>query len=248
MLAPTPGRLRYLVVIVGLLAGLTGCAVEHASSVTPEGLLTVLGPFPGFSPSDLPGDWTLESNGDITEKQLGVITRDGLPALRISNGKAPFIIVRRTKAMVLTTPYLSWSWNIQSPSAPGFHPVRIIVGFHGGNPTGRSWGGQVFKFFGNPLPPHDRALSLTWGESALQRGTMDLSQRETPGAAPRYTVRGGRENADTWWLETVDLADLYAKAWPDDDISHTHITFIGIAAAGGRPPAPAYVSGILLSR
>jgi len=240
----TPGKLGLVVLATVMLAG---CSVERAS-MTPEGLLAVLGPAPGFSPVELPGDWALESKGKLSEQQLRTDTKDGVPALRISNGENPFIVVRRTQAMLLSTPYLSWSWNIEPPSAPGFHPVRVIVGFHGGDPASGSWGGQPFKWLGTRLPPHDRALSLTWGESALQRGALDLPRDSTDRAAPRYTVRGGRENAGTWWLETVDLADLYKRAWPGDDANRAQIMFIGIAAPGDRPPAPAYISGILLSR
>ncbi len=239
-----PGAFGLAVLIT---ISLTGCTLERAS-VTPEGLLTVLGPLPGFSTDELPDDWALESDGDIGRQQLRVVTKDGLPALRIANGKSSFIVVRRTKAMLLSTPFLSWSWNIEPPSAPGFHPVRVIVGFYGGNPASGSWGGQPLQRLGSRLPPHDRAISLTWGESALQRGALDLPTGSSARAAPRYTVRGGRENAGTWWLETVDLAELYARAWPDDDASRAQIMFIGIAAPGGRRPAPAYISGILLSR
>ncbi len=240
--------LSVLALTTALCGGLlTSCTVERAT-MTPEGLLSVLGPFPGFSPVELPGDWALESDGDIDEQQLRVVTKDGLPALRIANGEDSFIVVRRTRAMLLSTPYLSWSWNIDAPSAPGFHPVRVIVGFHGGDPASGSWDGQPFTGLGSRLPPHDRAISLTWGESALQRGSLDLPGKSAGRAAPRYTVHGGRENAGSWWLETVDLADLYGRAWPGDDADRAQIMFIGIAAPGGRPPAPAYVSGILLSR
>ncbi len=243
-----PGKVGLVVLATTVLGGLlAGCTVERAAA-TPEGLLAVLGPIPGFSPVELPGDWALESDGDIDDRQLRVVTRDGLPALRVSNGEDAFIVVRRTQAMLLSTPYLSWSWNIEPPSASGFHPVRVIVGFHGGDPASGSWGGQPLKWLGTRLPPHDRAISLTWGESALQRGTLDMSQGTDGRTAPRYTVRGGRENAGTWWLETVDLADLYARAWPADNSERAQIMFIGIAAPGKRAPAPAYISGILLSR
>ena len=234
MTPPIPGILHRMVLTAGLVAGITGCTVERAA-VTPEGLLEVLGPLPGFSPVELPGDWAMESSGDITKDQLHVITKDGLPALRVSNGENAFVIVRRTQAMLLSTPYLSWSWIIDPPSTPGFHPVRIIVGFHGGAPESGSWGGQPFKRLGTSLPPHDRAISLTWGESALQRGTLDLSQAATARSAPRYVVRGGRENAGTWWLENVDLADLYSRAWPTDEPSRAQIMFIE-----APPPAAAH--------
>jgi len=243
-----PGtRIKTAMMILLALIIAPGCAVEQAS-VAPEGLLNVLGPFPGFSPVELPGDWAIEKDGSLDESQLQIVTKEGVPSLKVINGEDSFIVVRRTQAMMLATPFLSWSWNIEPPSATGYHPVRIVVGFYGGDPESRSRGSQPFRWLGSSLPAHDRALSLTWGESALQRGGLSQAPEDGKRAAPRYTVRGGRENAGSWWLETVDLSDLYRRNWPKDDNSETQIVFIGIAAAGERPPAPAYVSGIVLSR
>ncbi|HER27256.1 MAG TPA: DUF3047 domain-containing protein, partial [Rhodospirillales bacterium] len=229
MSARMVGKCALLLLGSVLIGGLlSGCTAPRAA-MTPEGLLAVLGPVPGFTAAQLPDDWVVESNGEISQQQLRVVSKDGVQALRIANGKNAFIVVRRTQAMLLSTPFLSWSWNIEPPSAPGFHPVRVIVGFHGGNPASGSWGSQPLKWLGSRLPPHDRAISLTWGESALQRGVFEISQAIDARAAPRYTVRGGRENAGTWWREDVDLADLYARAWPGDDVGRAQIMFIGIA-------------------
>ena len=91
-------------------------------------------------------------------------------------------------------------------------------------------------------------MRLTWGESALQRGTFTVPPPGSANEAPRYTVRGGRENAGAWWLETVDLSDLYRQIWPQDDSARAQVVFIGITASARRAPAPAYVSDITLSR
>jgi len=230
-----------------MLLILAGCAVKQAN-VAPEGLLSVLGPFSGFSPVDLPDDWAVEKNGTLDESHLQIITKDGVPSLKITNAEESFVVVRRTKAMMLATPFLSWSWFIEPPSTPGYHPVRLVIGFYGGDPASRSRGSEPFRWLGSSLPAHDRAISLTWGESALQRGTLAAPPSGSTNAAPRYTVRGGRENAGSWWLETVDLSDLYRQVWPRDDGAKAQVVFIGIAAAAGRAPAPAHVSGIILSR
>lgn len=230
-----------------MLSGLSACAVPQAS-VAPEGLLQVLGPFPGFSPVELPGDWAIEKQGSLDESQLQVVNKQGIPSLRVTNGADSFVVVRRTRAMMLATPFLSWSWNIEPPSAPGYHPVRLVVGFYGGDPESPSRGSQPLRWLGSALPAHDRALSMIWGESALQRGTLSPPVEAEARAAPRYSVRGGRENAGSWWLETVDLSALYQRSWPKDDAVEVQIVFIGIAAAGERPPAPANIAGIILSR
>ena len=245
-------KILWIFLKVTTLAGvilliLSGCAVKQAN-VAPEGLLSVLGPFPHFSPEDLPDDWAIKKNGSLDVSQLRIVTKDGMPSLKITNAQDSFIVVRRTKAMMLATPFLSWSWFIELPSTSGFHPVRMVVGFYGGDPTNRGGGGQPFKWLGSSLPDHDRAMSLTWGESALQRGTLAAPPPGSHNAAPRYTVRGGRENAGSWWQETVDLSDLYRQTWPQDDSARAQIVFIGIAAAAGRAPSPAHVSGITLSR
>ena len=230
-----------------MLLILPGCTVKQAN-VAPEGLLTVLGPFPGFSPRDLPDDWAIEKNGSLDVSQLRIVIKDGRPSLKITNAEDSFIVVRRTKAMMLATPFLSWSWFIEPPSTSGDHPVRMVIGFYGGNQASRSESRQPFRWFGSSLPIHDRAISLTWGESALQRGTLAGPPTGSTNAAARYTVRGGRENAGSWWLETVDLSHLYRQIWPQDDSAKAQIVFIGIAAAAGRAMAPAHVSGITLSR
>jgi len=247
MTFPRATALTWAALTWAALTGLAGCAVEQAT-VAPSGLLEVLGPFPGFSPVELPGDWAIEKDGGLDEIQLQVVTKQGVPSLKVINGEDSFVVVRRTRAMMLASPYLSWSWNIDPPSAPGYHPVRLVVGFYGGDPQSPSRGSEPLRWLGSALPAHDRALSLTWGESALQRGDLSSAPDDDRRAAPRYTVRGGRENAGAWWLETVDLSDLYRQSWPNDIQGDTRIVFIGIAAAGGRPPAPAHVSGIILSR
>ena len=234
-------------IITAVLLLLTSCGGKPSTVIAPEGLLAVLGPFPGFSATDIPGDWTVE--GDTpSEHQFTVVNKAGVPALKIINGEEPFIVVRRIRAMMLATPFLSWSWNIEPPSTTGYHPVRLVVGFYGGDPESPSRGSEPLRWLGSDLPAHDRALSLTWGESALQRGTLSPPPESDNRAAPRYSVRGGRENAGSWWLETVDLYDLYHRSWPKDDAGKTQVVFIGVAAAGNRPPAPAYISGIVLSR
>ncbi|NQU58915.1 MAG: DUF3047 domain-containing protein [Rhodospirillales bacterium] len=241
------GSIKAAVLGLAALMWLAGCTVQQAS-VAPEGLLQVLGPFPGFSPVELPDDWAVEKEGGLDESQLQIVDKEGIPSLKVTNGVDSFIVVRRTRAMMLATPFLSWSWNIEPPSTSGYHPVRLVVGFYGGDPESPSRGSEPLRWLGSTLPAHDRALSMTWGESALQRGTLSPPPEADLRAAPRYSVRGGRENAGSWWLETVDLSDLYQRSWPKDDAGKTQVVFIGIAAAGGRPPAPAHVAGIILSR
>ncbi|HEB79560.1 MAG TPA: DUF3047 domain-containing protein [Rhodospirillales bacterium] len=232
--------------IAGLAAVLSSCAAgQRAATVAPNGQLEVLGiaaRAPGFSPNDLPENWVFEGSGDVVKTQIAVVEKEGVKALKVMNSNDGFIVARRTKAMMLATPYLTWAWNMD-PHGSGRHPVRVVAGFNGGARND----GSPRSRLGSALPPHDRALAVIWGESALQRGTLTKPSRGRR-AAPLYTIRGGRENDGTWWLETVDLSRLYADVWPDDRQGAVEVVFIGVAAAGGRKPTAAYISEIKLSR
>jgi len=233
---------------LALLAGLAmnlGCAVER-TSVEPEGRLEVIAPLIANSLRILPADWAVEGPGDIAGERLSVTELGGVPALRITNGEDSFAIVRRIQAMLLATPYLNWAWNMGTYGG-GLHPVRLVVGFHGGNPEEGSWGSQPFAWLGTSLPPHDRSLAIVWGDSALMRGALALPDGERP-AVPLYTARGGRENTGQWWLEDADLSALYARAWPGDEMERVQVVFIGIAATAGNPQAAAHISEVVLSR
>jgi hypothetical protein len=229
--------IRFLALAIVLLGG---CAVPRTVLEPDGGQIEILGPAPGFSPDILPASWVIEGNPG----QVSAVDKDGVPALRIASASNGFVLARLTRARLLATPYLSWAWNMDSDGTAA-HPVGLVVGFHGGNPQGPEWGGAAWYRLGTALPLHDRRLTINWGAAALQRGSFD-DHAENSGH--RYIQRGGRENTGSWWLETVDLADLYARAWPEDDPGRVGIVFIGIAAQAAETPAQAHVSGILLSR
>jgi hypothetical protein len=223
--------------IAALALLVTACTKPPATTIALSGQMDVLGPVPALEPNPIPRDWVTQ--GTPTPGQLTVVERDGVPALKVINGATSIITVKPAVASLLATPYFSWAWNME-PQKDGPHPVRLVVGFVGGNPGTRAKGA---------LPPHDRALSIVWGLSALQRGSINLPQ-STKGrqAAARYIARGGQENTGTWWFETIDLSDIYRRTWPNDDAGQVQITFMGIAAAPGQTPTKGYVSGLRLSR
>jgi hypothetical protein len=244
----TTKLLHKLAIFVGVMwLILSGCSVKEAN-IAPEGLLSVLGPSPSFSPEDLPTDWVINKNGNLKKSQLRIVNKAGKRSLKITNAEDPFIIVRRINAMMLATPFLSWSWLIEPQSPSDDHPVRIVIGFYGGDPRSRIARNRSFRWLGNPLPKHNRLINFTWGESALQRGTLKTPTPDKLNIEPAYTVRGGRENTGSWWLETVDVSTLYRQIWPEDNTASVRIVFIGIAAVDGSVIAPAHISGITLSR
>ena len=234
-------QIRILALAIVLLVG---CAVPRTVLEPDGGQIRILGPMPGFSTDTLPTSWVVEG----TPGQASVVEKDGVLALRLANGSCGFVLARLTRARLLATPYLSWAWNM-APHGGATHPVGLVVGFHGGNPQGPGRGGETWRWLGTALPLHDRRLTIVWAAAALKRGSFDDRAEVT---RPRYIQRGGRENTGSWWLETADLADLYARAWPEDDRGRVGIAFIGFAIAPAEAPigtpAVAHVSGILLSR
>ncbi len=229
-------------------AALTSCAADR-STVSPEGRLPVLGPGPAFAISHGNDGWIIEGDRAAVDRRVRVATFAGVPALRVASGQESFIMVRATDAHLLATPYLSWAWNMEDPG-DRVHPVGLVVGFAGGIREPPSWASQQWSRIGTALPRHDRMLLLTWGRTALERGSL-LAPQDAVRGAPSYRPRGGSENALNWWLETADLASLYAQSWPDDQIDTVRVSFIGVAAASDHPagrPVAGHISGILLSR
>lgn len=223
---------------------LTACASKTPftpSQPSPEGHLTIMGSASSFNLDAPPADWIVSGGEKGAPSAIANVTRDGLLALELKSGPKHVIAVRRTNAMMLATPFLSWKWHLSNHRA-GIHPVRLVVGFQGGAPEDVETGSQ-----GRNLPPHDRAIALIWGDTALRRGSLSLPPLERPYETPLYTVRGGRENTRKWWSEAIDLSDLYTKAWPDDQRRNVRITFIGLAAAPTQKTVRGRISGILLT-
>lgn len=221
-----------------------GCQSPQAA-VSPEGEIAILDNLTmPLAPGSLPEDWVVDGPRDLLQGRLSRSFLDGYPALRVESGPTGFAAVRRTRAILLATPYLTWAWNAE-PHGPKGHAAYLLVGFKGGRGDGRSLGGL---WPGGDLPEHDRLLAIAWGGSALQRGALHLAHEGQTGEPARYTARGGRENAGIWFREAVDLQDLYGRAWPGDDRNAVRIVFVGVAAAAGQLAAAMNFSGIMLAR
>lgn len=242
-------------VLSALALVLTSCVSATQQAVipdqpSPEGRLAVMGPDRSFNLDAPPRDWIISGgDGSAPSSSISSVMRDGVPALELKSGSKRVIAVRRVNAMMLATPFLSWSWHL-SNHGEGIHPMRLIVGFHGGVPADTERGAPAdtrLNSQGDGLPPHDRALALVWGDTALRRGSLSLPPAQKPFQAPIYTVRGGRENTRKWWLEHVDLSALYTKAWPNDHRAHARIAFIGLASAPTSTVVRGRISGILLT-
>lgn len=233
-----------IVLALAAVLAVAACAAPravHVESADGADNLDILAPLPGFTPALLPAGWMIGGAAEAAREGITVVEIDGVPALKVVSGKQDFVLVRRTRAVLLATPYLSWAWNVEDHGG-GLHPITLVIGFLGG-----TQGSRPLTLLGKALPPHDRTLTIAWGDSALNRGSLTPVSADKPGMG-LYVAKGGRENAGSWWLETVDLSQIYARAWPGDDIGRARVAFIGLAAAGGPVPTAAHISGVKLSR
>ena len=127
-----------------LLIGFLGACAEQKKTTTvqPEGNLPVLDTggalSTGLAIGVLPQDWAVSGPAGIVKKRVSVVIQNGVKALKVETGLERFSIVRRTRAMLLATPYLNWSWNL-SPHGPGTHPIRLIIGFRSGAKIAKTW-------------------------------------------------------------------------------------------------------------
>ena len=228
-----------LAILMGI--GVSGCALSQAE-VGPEGTLEVFS-LTSLGPGrTLPKDWVIEADaGGNPRRNIEVETPPGGATLTLRTGAPRFVMARRTKATLLASPYIGWSWRMTA-QAGATPDIRMIIGFHGGNPESRSWGSEPFAHLGTSLPPFDRAITILWGQSALERGSFSTA---TP--IPEYVARGGAEHLEKWWTDNLDLADLYRKAWPNDRVERTRIMFVGFAV-GPDAGAEAQFGDIVLYR
>lgn len=221
---------------------LNGCVLSQAE-VGPEGALEVFSTGTLVRGSTLPDDWVIEADGGAdARRNIEVDASSGSATLTLRPAATRYVLARRTKATLLASPYIGWTWQMSAQSGHE-GDIRMIIGFYGGNPESRSWGGEPFARLGTRLPPFDRAISILWGGSALERGSLSTST-----AIPEYIARGGAEHEDRWWTDNLDLAELYRKAWPDDRFERTRIMFVGFAVAAEPAAAEAKFGDIVLYR
>ncbi|MDA0996798.1 MAG: DUF3047 domain-containing protein [Proteobacteria bacterium] len=233
---------------ISLAVAAAGCSAPAEIRVIGS-RLDILGPTQAFSEqlaaSELPADWF--KGGHPLAANISVTTIDQLPALRIVSAAKPFALLRRTRASLLATPYLSWHWQAAA-IGEGNHPVRMVVGFANAKSPGErrtAW----FPGSGDLPDEIDRLAMIVWSDTALRRGTAKMLDPKAGAAeAFEYAVRGGGENAGKWWVDSVDLSRLFAAAWPGDDLAAMEIRLIGIAAAPSATPTAMYVANIRLSR
>ena len=187
------------------------------------------------------------TKGILNHDHLSIVKWEGKSALKVINGPKNFFAVKPIHAQLLATPYLSWAWSINSQNNHK-HPFNLFVGFQYGEQQNRTWLPSFF-ISDEKLPTYNRILRFTWGDSALQRGTIvSTNSIKNDIKIASFTVRGGQENTGSWWLEAIDLYDIYQRTWPKDVIMQTQIKFVGFGTKSGKKSSAAYISDIRLSR
>ncbi len=225
-----------------------GCA-ETQTPVGLDGTLNIFGGGPENPIFGRSSDWVGLGASDAVSYKT--VYPAGTPALEINGGSENTAIIRRVDAQLLATPFLFWSWNVMEGPAhhPARHPVRLVVGFADADKP-RTEPSGLATFFRGPKPPaFSRSLTLVWGHSALQRGTLTTEHPAADGK-PRavYVVRGGGENQNRWWTENLDLSHMHTRAWPTIDMAFSRIVFVGMSTASGRGRGTVQISGLRLSR
>ncbi|NQW01926.1 MAG: DUF3047 domain-containing protein [Rhodospirillales bacterium] len=231
--------------VAGLFAfALSACSLPEAT-IQLGSSLSILPAHSSFAVDELPDDWF--THGTIPADKVSASASLGSSSLSVSSAHTPFLVARRVRANLHATPYLSWRWRVE-PGKWQYHPVRLVVGFSGGGGTPADPSVFARLFPGSAIPAYDRVISFVWAPSALMRGTLVQLPSQPELREAQYMVRGGMENVGRWWPETVDLAALYRRSWPDDRINATRIAFIGVSAAPSTPAFQAYLADLQLSR
>ncbi|MBI4184699.1 MAG: DUF3047 domain-containing protein [Proteobacteria bacterium] len=202
----------------------------------------MLGPAPEFPLAAPPPEWLRIGYDRAEDAGLALARADGVLALRVLRPGPAAALVKRVSAPLLAMPYLSWGWRIETAAdLAGERPLEIVVGFEGGGRGEPAAPPAEWAALG--LPGVERLLRLVWEERGEEAGAA-----RRLGGHGRYAVRGGRAAERRWMLETVDLAALYRRLWPEDDVGAARVALIGVLAAPSARPAIGHVAEIRLSR
>jgi hypothetical protein len=217
--------------------------------------IAVFGPDPGFDPAHPADDWYRARRPGRGQTGFSLAEKDGVLALRLETEGSGSLLGRRITAPLLAMPYLRWGWHLESapeqragrllPDRPAGAavPLYLFVAFHGGADAESIASGQLDGWFRARRPRFDRAFVLGWSGATFTPAGLDPAS-----IPPRYVLREGLTDAGKWMVETVDLAQLYARLWPRDRIGDSRVVFI---AAGGGPTkhrSVGYVAEVVLSR
>ena len=234
---------RHRILNLFFLIIISSCSLSVAN-VSPEGDLEIFGPSHGFTGDNVPNDWVLEGSdkNKVSTKTLIINDTGSTPILRLNSSNKNFVLLRRTSANLLASPYLGWSWRIHNPSGQNL-PISIVIGFYGGDPTSRSWGSKPLVYLGTKVPPYDRIIAIVWGKHSDTKGIIKIKNK-----MPHYIAGSGINKKNVWLIENIDLSKLYRQIWPKDDVVRTRIMFVGFTSASSDVSATADFGDMVLYR
>jgi hypothetical protein len=144
-------------------------------------------------------------------------------------------------------PFLTWSWRRLLPDSGPVEtlasdaPMRIVVGFTGGGTRQASEPAPTQPPDGLQLPPFERALVVIWSNQAWESGTADRR-----GSVGRFVAHGGAGDGQ-WWEQTVDLADLHARLWPETKQADVRVAWIAVAVRQSDGRSLGEIAGVALA-
>ena len=228
---------------IGLILILEACG-PNITDVALDGTLTILAPPPTQFPERILEEWIITDN--IEEAAPRILVENKQLYLAVSGSLSPFVAIRPIKAQLLATPFLSWEWRIIDKLG-NYAPFQLTIGFS--DDAIEYTRMSIQRLWRPVIPKFARSLTIEWGQSALERGTLKIYKRDQIGRPlARYIARGGRENQNRWWHETIDLSSLYSKAWPNLDMRDTKIVFAGFIVNKVQSDMSGHLRGVRLSR
>lgn len=246
-------RLLSFFILLTLAFSLEGCVKTtprpQPFQIGSASRIEILTPRTQFYKNNMPRGWVIE--GTDSDKifdartqipSLYMTQKEGIPGLHVQTAQSDFILARYTQANLLVSPYLVWNWYV-SENKTEHHPVRLLIGFYGGNPKSPPLNNTPLIWTGNGLPPYDRLIAIGFEDMALKRGNL-----YEMGNIKYYAQRGGFENTNIWHQEIADLNRLYIRSWPKDHVGNVKINFVAIASQSSSSPAGITFSSMRLTR
>jgi hypothetical protein len=241
----------HIFLLLFLLLSITACGSNPPKhlKIGTGSRIDVLGANTVFYQNHMPLGWVIEGADakDIFDStnhipNISMVRKDALQGVHIQSGSEDFILARYLQAQMLVSPYLTWRWYVSEHKSQ-HHPVRLVVGFYGGDAQSPPLQADQMVWRGENLPPFDRILAIGFDNYGLKRGNI-----YNMGKVKYYVQRGGIEQTNQWHFEAVDLSMLYKRAWPQDQTGNVIITFIGMSAQSNINVGGATFTTIQLSR
>lgn len=130
------------------------------------------------------------------------VSIDGIDALQFSTDDSASMLFRYVDIPLQEYPFLNWQWRVDetivseadpASRAGDDHPARLYVRFITEQGAARN-------------------MEIIWSneKKAGEYKFLDSDQ------FPHYVARGGDENLQQWWIEEINLLEIYKTLWPDN--------------------------------